>query len=125
MRVARRDSRVLGVSVGLCNGDTMAMRAVGIDEHHPLSAATYHALVYYRPIREAAEEGICQLHLGTHAYDPKVRMGSRLVDSSLFIRARTPAQDLLLRAVLPLRSRRIKEQVGPFRAVAARTNPGT
>ena len=69
--------------VGFClfyvHGDTLSVRAVGFDYERLIrGAAEYFNLVYYTPVRIAAETGLRWLHPGIESPDAKALRGARL-----------------------------------------------
>ncbi|WP_405018386.1 peptidogalycan biosysnthesis protein [Kitasatospora sp. NBC_00070] len=70
-------------AVGFClfyiHGDTLFVRAVGFDyERLVRGAAEYFNLVYYAPVRIAAEHGLRWIHPGIESPDAKALRGARL-----------------------------------------------
>jgi len=59
-------------------GDTLFVRAVGFDYPQLRGAAEYFNLVYYEPVRIAADHGLSWLHLGIESADAKALRGARL-----------------------------------------------
>jgi len=60
------------------HGDTLHVRAVGLDYERLVDAAEYFNLVYYETVRIAVERGVRWLHPGIESADTKALRGARL-----------------------------------------------
>jgi len=76
---AKPGERPVGFCLYYIHGDTLFVRAVGFDyERLVRGAAEYFNLVYYTPVRIAAENGLRWLHPGIESPDAKALRGARL-----------------------------------------------
>ncbi|MEY9943816.1 peptidogalycan biosysnthesis protein [Kitasatospora sp. GAS1066B] len=76
---ARQGEPPVGFCLFYVHGDTLSVRAVGFDYERLIrGAAEYFNLVYYTPVRIAAESGLRRLHPGIESPDAKALRGARL-----------------------------------------------
>lgn len=91
------DGRIAGSMLSFYNEHEQQNKRIGIDYDDPNSGLIYN-LLNYTGIKRAIERGIQTLWLGQSSYLVKTRMGGRLEDQYLFIKAYDP----VLRPTLPL-----------------------
>lgn len=91
------DGRIAGSMLTFYNSHEQLNKRIGIDYSNPDSGLIYN-LLNYTGIKRAIERGIATLWLGQSSYLVKTRMGGRLEDQYVFIKAYDP----LLRPTLPL-----------------------
>lgn len=84
--VAHRDSELVGSTFLLVGDDRAVLPLVGIDHARDGGAFAYFNLVYYAPIRIAAEQGLKSVTYGAGAYAAKIRRGCRAEVSRVFWR---------------------------------------
>ena len=84
--VCRRDGAIVGAYLSLWHGGQQLNKRIGIDYADPDSALIYNAL-NLRCLVRAAGRGIPISYLGQTAYTPKVRLGGRIEEQFLFIKA--------------------------------------
>jgi hypothetical protein len=111
IRIARSGSRILGVSIALRHRRVIHYKPIGLDETHSLRSEVYHGLSLYQPIEQAPRTGVRRVFFGTHAYEPKLRLGSSLEERSVHVRGQGVCRTRLLRAILGVRSRLITRRI--------------
>jgi len=113
--VARKNDRIVGVSIYLCNSTAMHLKFVGIAEDMVrVQEAVYFNLAYHQVIGRACTEGFRQLYLGILAYQPKTARGARLVPTESWIWAPGRVRAGLLRSLLSYQARRQERAFAPF-----------
>ncbi|WP_199853692.1 GNAT family N-acetyltransferase [Plantactinospora sp. BB1] len=113
-----RDDEPVGYVCYYLWGDTLFLRSAGFDHARLANAAEYFNLVYYLPVRIAAEAGARRIHAGIEAFDAKALRGARLSPLWLLdLSADSPlaGRDAQIRAYNAGRSRQLVES---SRAVA-------
>jgi hypothetical protein len=93
----RNDGRIAGSLMIFYDEREQQNKRIGIDYELPDSGLVYN-LLNYTGIQRAIARGIPSLWLGQSSYVPKTRMGGRLEDQYLFIKAYDP----MLKPTLPL-----------------------
>jgi len=93
----RTDGRIAGSLMIVYDEREQQNKRIGIDYELPDSGLVYN-LLNYTGIQRAIARGIPSLWLGQSSYVPKTRMGGRLEDQYLFIKAYDP----MLKPTLPL-----------------------
>lgn len=84
--VARKDGRILGVSIHMRNSTAIALKFVGIAPDWVKSReAVYFNVTYQKVIEMACKAGVQQLYLGILTYKPKCHRGARLVPTSSWV----------------------------------------
>ena len=84
--VAHRDSELVGSTFLLVGNDHAVLPLIGIDHARDGGAFTYFNLLFYAPIRMAAEQGLKSITYGVGAYPAKIRRGCRVELSRVFWR---------------------------------------
>jgi len=73
-----RGARPIACSLSYLDGDTLYLRAAGLDHAAAEATGAYFETAFYEPIRYAGERGMRWLHLGTGSLRPKLLRGARL-----------------------------------------------
>ncbi|WP_136520704.1 GNAT family N-acetyltransferase [Cellulomonas telluris] len=76
--VLRRDGRAVGFVSFYAQGDTLYLRALGVDHEATAGEPAYFALAFHWPVRLAYERGLRAVHLGIESAEAKVLRGARL-----------------------------------------------
>lgn len=71
-------ARPIACSLSYLDGDTLYLRAAGLDHEAAEATGAYFATTFYEPIRYAGERGASWVHLGIGSLRPKVLRGARL-----------------------------------------------
>ena len=115
IHVARKDKRIIGVSIYIKYGAVMHWLGFGIADDHVRSRnSVYFNLAFHFPIEQACQNGTERMVWGTTAYQAKCSRGARLVPVSNWIWQ--PARLLAALQRLPLlyESWRQKRKLGRF-----------
>ncbi len=94
--LCEKDGGIVGALLLFYDSREQLSKRIGIDYRQEETALIYNLLMY-QSIRHAIEHGITRVHLGQSTYIPKIRMGGKMEDQFLFIKAFSPG----LRAALP------------------------
>ncbi|TMD15809.1 MAG: GNAT family N-acetyltransferase [Chloroflexi bacterium] len=73
-----RGARPIACSLSYLDGDTLYLRAAGLDHAAAEATGAYFETAFYEPIRYAGERGMRWLHVGTGSLRPKLLRGARL-----------------------------------------------
>ena len=113
--VARIGEEWAGVLVSLRAADDVLLPMIGVNHDTGRAAAAYFNLTYNRPIEDAIAAGHRRVYFGTAAYETKARRGCGCMETDFYLRAWSGVQELLLRVLLPFRSRRNDSISAPLR----------
>jgi predicted ATP-grasp superfamily ATP-dependent carboligase len=102
--VARHQDDILGVTVGLRDGQIMSVPMIGVDPERGRHGALYFNLGINWPIERAIAAGGRRLYLGKMLYDLKIRRGCRLVRTDVYVRGRSRLHQAMLSPLVALRS---------------------
>jgi predicted N-acyltransferase len=118
--VARKDGRIVGISIHLRNSSAMQLKFVGIATDMVKSReAVYFNITYHELIRRAYEEGFERLYLGILTYEPKYRRGARLIPVSSWVWQPGRLRAFMLKLILSYQARWQDRRLAPF----VRQNP--
>jgi hypothetical protein len=99
----KRD-RICGVALLLRRGEAGFLPMVGVDHEAAGKDFTFFNLAHYRPITDAIDGGLRQIHLGRALYGLKARRGCRLESALVFFRPRRSGWRIAVRAWFALLS---------------------
>lgn len=108
---AVREGLILGVQVRLSSDGHATVPIIGIDPENTRKDAVYFNLGYNNTIRDAIEEGLRRVRLGTLVYDVKIRRGCRLSWTHLYLRPRNGFRGRLMRYLMIVRTWRIRRML--------------
>ena len=113
--VARRNDRILGLSIYLRNRTAVQLKFVGMAaDALRTHEAVYFNTTYHEMIRRACEGGFQQLYLGILTYTPKCRRGARLIPVSSWIWHPSRTRAAVLRPLLKYQARRQERRLRPL-----------
>ncbi len=113
--VARKNDRIVGLTIHMRNSTAMQLKFVGIATEMVKSrAAVYFNITYHHLIESACAERYQQLYFGILTYDSKCRRGARLIPTSNWIWEPRRVRARVLRLLLAYQARRQERVLLPF-----------
>jgi len=106
--VAEKNSDIIGANVLLQKKDTGYLMHIGIDQAKSKKDYTYFNLGYYRPIKQAINEGTRMLYDGRGHYLLKARRGFRTKDLDFYYKPSNPVKSLMAGIWFPILARWIR-----------------
>ena len=91
----------------------------GMVQKDKRAAFSYFNLVYYAPIRLGLELGLESLAFGNGVFSAKIRRGCHAVETSLFLRPRTPIVRAAVRMPIALHRRVLSRKYAPILQASA------
>ena len=113
--VARKNDRIVGVTIHMRNSSAMHLKFVGIANEMVRSRdGMYFNITFNQLIKRACTEGFRQLYLGIMTYNPKCSRGARLVPTYSWIWEPGLLRGWILRPLLTYHARRQQRELQPF-----------
>lgn len=113
--VARKDNRIVGVTIHMRNNSAMHLKFVGIaNEMVKSREGLYFNITFNQLIERACAEGFKQLYLGIMTYYPKCCRGARMVPTYSWIWEPGLLHGWVQRSLLAYHARRQQRELQPF-----------
>lgn len=113
--VARKNDRIVGVTIHMRNSSAMHLKFVGIaNDMTKTREGVYFNITFNQLIERACVEGFRQLYLGIMTYYPKCSRGARMIPTYSWIWEPNPLKGRVLTYLLGYQARRQQRDLRPF-----------